>query len=128
MPFITLVLSFVVGFSIGMIGVGGVFLTPILILTTGMEISSAMGTALTTFIGTGLLGTYIYHKEGSIDWDFAIYLFPTTIIGALIGSNLNLAIGQEKLESMLALFLILMAIVIFAKQNISSSKVKGWVD
>ena len=61
-------LSIIIGFSIGLMGIGGVFLTPLLILLLDMHISTAMGTALFSFIGTGLLGSYFYSREGNVNW------------------------------------------------------------
>ncbi len=110
----------VIGFSIGMLGVGGVFLTPVLILTANLDISSAMGTALPTFMGTGLLGSYIYHREGNIKWGYVVYLVPFSILGSLIGSNLNLTIKRSTLEIILGIFLIFMSILIYINNNTTS--------
>ncbi len=125
---LVIALSLIVGFSIGMIGVGGIFLTPILILLTDLEMSTAMGTALITFIGTGLLGSYIYQQEGNINWNFVLYLAPSSILGAVIGSNLNLALKETTLEMILAIFLMLMAIIIFSKSRKKAIKIKDKQD
>ncbi len=125
---VVIALSSIVGFSIGMMGVGGIFLTPILILFTDLAISTAMGTALFTFIGTGLLGSYIYQQEGNINWNFVLYLAPGSILGAISGSNLNLALTEATLELILAVFLMLMAVIIFSKQSKKSIKIRDKKD
>ncbi len=105
-------LSVIIGVSIGMLGMGGVFLTPVLLLLLDLPISTAMGTALFTFIGTGLLGTYIYQREGNVDWSAAILLGMMSVLGAVLGSNINFALSQEVLQ--LALSIFLAAIGVFA--------------
>lgn len=101
-----------------MLGMGGIFLTPVLILTLDLPISVAMGTALITFIGTGLLGSYIYHRQGSINWPAALLLGCASIIGALFGSQLNLALSQTWLEIILAVFLAVMGIFTIFKDRL----------
>ena len=125
---LVIALSLIVGFSIGMMGVGGIFLTPFLILLTDLEMSTAMGTALITFIGTGLLGSYIYQQEGNINWHFVLYLAPSSVLGAISGSNLNLALSEATLERILAIFLMVMAVIIFSKQRKKAIKIKDKQD
>ncbi|MCK8817936.1 sulfite exporter TauE/SafE family protein [Natroniella sulfidigena] len=114
---ILFICSILIGLSIGMIGMGGVFLTPTLILLLELPISTAMGTSLATFIGTGLLGSYIYHQEGNINWSAALLLGSTSIIGAIIGSQLNLAISEKVLQSILAIFLALVGLSILSREK-----------
>ncbi|WP_408955043.1 sulfite exporter TauE/SafE family protein [Natroniella sp. ANB-PHB2] len=115
---ILFICSILIGLSIGMIGIGGVFLTPTLILLLELPISTAMGTSLATFIGTGLLGSYIYHQEGNIDWPAALLLGSTSIVGAIIGSQINLAISEEILQLILAIFLALVGFSIFLRKKL----------
>lgn len=71
-----------VGFFIGAVGVGGVLLIPFLVLLGGLDIHSAAATALFTFLFTGLLGTWLFQRRGSIRWRLAI---PVCIGATLAG-------------------------------------------
>jgi uncharacterized membrane protein YfcA len=52
--------------------VGGVLLIPFLMLLGGLSIHSAAATALFSFLFTGLLGTYLFRRRGSIDWRLTV--------------------------------------------------------
>ena len=49
-----------VGFLCGCCGIGGFLLIPALAYAVGMDIHTAMGTALFSFIFTGLWGIWLY--------------------------------------------------------------------
>ena len=57
-----------VGILIGTVGVGGILLIPALELLTPLSIQASMATALFTFIFTGIVGTLLFQRRGSIDW------------------------------------------------------------
>ena len=57
-----------VGILIGAVGVGGILLIPALNLLTPLSIQASMATALFTFIFTGIVGTVLFQRRGSIDW------------------------------------------------------------
>ena len=61
---VVLLVCLLVGFLVGLAGVGGILVPPVLILMSGLEPHTAMGTALASFIGTGFVGTWLYHKNG----------------------------------------------------------------
>ena len=50
---VVLLVCLLVGFLVGLAGVGGILGPPVLILMSGLEPHTAMGTALASFIGTG---------------------------------------------------------------------------
>ena len=61
---VVLLVCLLVGFLVGLAGVGGILVPPVLILMSGLEPHTAMGTALASFIGTGFVGTWLYHRSG----------------------------------------------------------------
>lgn len=89
-------LALLVGALIGAVGVGGVLLIPAIHALTGLSLQEAMATALFSFIFTGIAGTALFQRRGSIDWAVTVPLciggalaaFP----GALAGARLN---GQQ---------------------------------
>lgn len=62
-----LLVAVLVGGLIGTVGVGGILLIPALNVLAGLSTHTAMGTALFSFIFTGLLGTWLFWRHGSID-------------------------------------------------------------
>jgi uncharacterized membrane protein YfcA len=63
-----LLLAFGVGTLIGAVGIGGVLLIPALAAFAALPIHAAMATSLFTFIFTGIVGTLMFQRRGSIDW------------------------------------------------------------
>ncbi len=103
-----LITSLVVGALIGTVGVGGILLIPALSAFAGLSTHSAMATALFSFIFTGVIGTWLYHKRGSIDWHITV---PVCIGGALfgyVGAMANASFNAHTLNILLA------AVIIFA--------------
>src|SRR5439155_23552497 len=78
------VVAVVVGLFIGAVGVGGVLLIPFLAIFGGLGIHAAAATALFTFLFTGLFGTWLFARRGSIHWR----LTPPVFVGALLFGSL----------------------------------------
>ena len=97
-----------VGILIGAVGVGGILLIPALNLLTPLSIQASMATALSTFIFTGIVGTFFFQRRGSIDWRITIPLCAGGALFGFIGAWAN-----SKLDAHL-LGLILAALIVFA--------------
>ena len=108
MFFLLLLVAVFVGGLIGTVGVGGILLIPALSLLAGLSTHTAMATALFSFIFTGLLGTWLFQRHGSIDWRITI---PVCLGGLLCGypGALVNALAPARL-----LDLLLGAVIIFA--------------
>lgn len=100
--------AFIVGTLIGAVGIGGVLLIPALSAFAGLGIHEAMATALFTFIFTGITGTILFQRRGSIDWRITVPVCGGAVFCAFIGAWMN----SLTRPSMLAL--ILAGIIIFA--------------
>ena len=92
-----------VGFSIGTVGVGGILLIPPLTLLAGIPIHEAAATALFTFVFTGLYGTWLYHKRGSIDWRLSVPVCAGAVLFSYIGAWVNSLVGAATLNMIIAL-------------------------
>ena len=97
-----------VGILIGAVGVGGILLIPALNLLTPLSIQASMATALFTFIFTGIVGTFLFQRRGSIDWAITL---PLCLGGALFG--FVGAWANARLDARL-LALILAVLIVFA--------------
>ena len=80
----------VVGIFIGAVGVGGVLLIPALMSFSSLTVHQAAATALFSFLFTGVLGTWLFMRRGSIEWrtslPVCIGAFAFSYIGAAASS------------------------------------------
>lgn len=84
-------LGLVSGLMIGCIGIGGVILVPALAYLGGVPIHAAIAAAMAGYILTGLVGTLVFARKGTIRWDLsgALWLgaMPAALAGALAASR-----------------------------------------
>ena len=101
-----------VGFFIGTVGVGGVLLIPFLVILGGVTIHAAASTALFSFLFTGLLGTYLFQKRGSIDWRLALPVCAAAIPCSYLGTYAASAVGPRALTAVVAALIVVAGIYV----------------
>ena len=119
--------GFVVGFIIGLTGVGGgSLMTPILVLVFSIKPSIAVGTDLLYAAITKAGGIFPHQKQGTIDWR-VVRLLSTGSIPATLGAVFilkqlaKMGINYEPIiTSMLSIALILTSLVILFKSRLQS--------
>jgi uncharacterized protein len=74
------------GLLIGAAGIGGVVLVPSLVFFAGIPVHTAISAAMLSFILTGLIGTFLYAKAGSIQWELTAWLSAGAAPAALAGA------------------------------------------
>lgn len=94
--------ALVVGILIGAVGVGGILLIPALTLLTGLSIQASMATALFTFIFTGIVGTCLFQRRGSIDWAITLPLCAGGALFGFVGAWANALLDARLLALILA--------------------------
>jgi uncharacterized membrane protein YfcA len=100
--------AFGVGTLIGAVGIGGVLLIPALTAFAALPIHTAMATALFTFIFTGIVGTAMFQRRGSIDWKLTRPVLISTLVFAFAGAWVNSIARPTTLALLLA------GVIIFA--------------
>lgn len=91
----------VVGILVGLAGVGGILIPPALVLLSGLDAHTAMGTALASLLATGLAGTWLHIRLGSFTWRGALpYLLGGTI--AWPAALANTLVSGDRLILLLA--------------------------
>lgn len=103
---ILMAVALAVGTLIGAVGIGGILLIPAISLLTGLPIQTAMATALLTFIATGLLGTFLFNRRGSIDWGLTVPLCVGAAAFGFFGAWTNSRMDGRILTILLAAFII----------------------
>lgn len=106
--FLLLLVSLAVGISIGAVGIGGILLIPALASLGHLSVHQAMATALFTFLFTGISGTWLFQKRGSVDWRLTVPVCLGALLFGFAGAWAN-----SRLDAV-SLTLILAAIIIFA--------------
>ena len=101
-------IALAVGAFIGAVGVGGVLLIPFLVLVGGLGIHVATSTALFSFLFTGLLGTYLFQRRGSIAWRLAWPVCTGALPFGYLGTRTASLFDPQQLTLLIA------AIVVFA--------------
>lgn len=106
MSVVLMVVALAVGVLIGAVGIGGLLLIPAIGLLTGLPIQTAMATALLTFIATGILGTVLFHRRGSIDWGLTVPLCVGAAVFGFFGAWANSRMDGRVLTLILATLII----------------------
>ena len=127
MDFAYTIAGFIVGFIIGLTGVGGgSLMTPILVLFFGIAPVVAVGTDLLYASVTKCGGIFVHHHRGTIEWKIVGLLslgsIPATVLSVLILKYLgNAGIEYEHLiTTSLSIALILTSSVLLFKGKLQS--------
>jgi uncharacterized protein len=87
------------------VGVGGILLIPALVLLGGMPIHQASATALFSFLFTGLVGTWLFHRRGSIDWRMTVPVCVGAVVLSYVGAMANSMVEARPLALIIALLI-----------------------
>lgn len=87
-------------------GVGGVLLIAYLALFTQLDIHQAAATALFTFLFTGILGTWLYQRRGSIDWRISIPVCAAALVFGFLGAAVSAIMDARPLSISIALIIV----------------------
>ena len=82
-------LGLLTGTLIGMVGVGGILLAPLLVYFLSMDLHLAMATCSWSFLFTGISGTITYARKKSVSWQMVGWLSSGILPGALLGAVTN---------------------------------------
>jgi uncharacterized protein len=99
---IYLISGSVAGLLIGMVGIGGILLAPMLHYIAGVDLHLAMATSNLSFLFTGIAGTLAYSRKGTISWKMVLWLSVGIIPAALLGAKVNLLVPTRILTIILA--------------------------
>ena len=112
-----LFIGFFTGILTGLVGSGGGFIVvPALTLLAGASIRLAIGTSLLIIALNTTVGFATEFTQPGLNWGFMIIFTLMTIIGSFIGIKTSAKIQSQKLKGIFGWFVILMAILILAKE------------
>ena len=132
MDWIYTISGFVVGFIVGVTGVGGgSLMTPLLVLVFGVAPATAVGTDLLYASLTKMGGTWVHGQRGTVDWKIVKLLALGSLPATLLCMALlhYLALDEKHLKSLitsvLSVALVLTALALYFKpyfQKLGQSK------
>lgn len=106
-----LILSALIGLSLGLIGGGGSILTvPILVYFLGVEAHEAVGMSLAIVGATSLFGSYLHWRRGSVDFSSGLLFGISGVFGAFLGSPLTHLVSPEALLLIFGALMLVVAI------------------
>ena len=109
---ILLAVGLAAGFLSGMVGVGGgIIIVPALVYFLGFSQHAAQGTSLfMLLLPTGIFAVINYYQSGYVDWKVGLIIASTFLLGGFLGSKLSIAIDQNLVKKIFAVFVILVGI------------------
>jgi uncharacterized protein len=115
----------VVGVFIGAVGVGGILLIPALSALGGLPIHEATATALFTFAFTGLAGTWLFLRRGSISWRMTVPVCGGAVLFGYAGAWVNSQIGSVTLATVIALIIMAAGAYILASPQRAEHRLRA---
>lgn len=107
---ILIAIGLVAGILSGLIGIGGGIIIVPMLLLVGFSQQQAQGTSLAALLPpVTLLAVINYHKEGYVDWRFAIMISVFFILGGFLGSKIAISLDQKVLKKIFGIILLLIA-------------------
>ena len=96
----------------GLMGIGGgVVLVPGLIYLLGYSQHMAQGTTLGMLVmPVGILGVYLYYKNGYVNFKASVLLALGFVIGSLLGTKIAVQLPAHTLRKLFAILMIILAL------------------
>ncbi len=99
---IYIIVGSITGLLIGMVGIGGILLAPMLVYIAGIDLHLAMATSSWSFLFTGITGTIAYARKGTISWKMVGWLCVGIIPATILGAKVNVILQTGVLTIILA--------------------------
>ncbi len=96
-----LLFGFIAGSLIGLFGIGGVILVPLLVTVAGMDLHTAMASTSFSFLLPGIVGVAAYHRKKLVPLPELGWLSVGLVPAAFFGAKLNAALGSNILTILL---------------------------
>lgn len=92
-----------IGISLGVTGIGGFLVPPLLVTLLDMGVRDAIAHALLSFVIPGILGFYLYSRRNSGMWSLSLLMSAGTVPGVLAGRLLSLSVSETALRTLVGL-------------------------
>jgi uncharacterized protein len=123
------VTDFVIVFGVSSISsivgavIGGVSLVTIpLLILLGLPTHTAIGTDRFGVMGIGIMGWYLFHRKGLIDYKIGVATGIPTLVGSFLGAHLALQIHESALRLVIAAISVLLLPIIVLSPRMGVEK------
>jgi hypothetical protein len=123
------VTDFVIVFGVSSISsivgavIGGVSLVTIpLLILLGLPTHTAIGTDRFGVMGIGIMGWYLFHRKGLIDYKIGVATGIPTLVGSFLGAHLALQIHESTLRLVIAAISVLLLPIIVLSPRMGVEK------
>ena len=116
--FLLILIGMSAGLLSGVVGVGGgIIIIPLLMFLMGLGQHQAQGTSLAIMLPPiGILAAINYYKKGFVNWEYALIIAFTFIVGGYFGSKFAINLKPEILRRVFGLVMLIGALkMIFSK-------------
>ena len=114
---IGLLLSGVIGLSLGLIGGGGSIITvPVLVYVIGVEPHDAVGMSLAVVSGTSLVASLLHHRRMILDVRMGLIFGGSGVVGAIAGSPLTVLLTPAALLLVFAALMLVIAVLMLRRK------------
>jgi hypothetical protein len=111
------VMNLIVGTLVGISGIAG-FLLPIVFTGyLGMDLSLSLALSFISFLTSGIIGSYRYQRQGQLDIKFGVLIGIGSIIGGIVGVQLNFMIPLSTAKLFLYVVVLASGISILLKKD-----------
>jgi uncharacterized membrane protein YfcA len=93
-----------------------------LALFGGLSIHHAAATSLFSFLFTGILGTWLYQRRGSIDWRIAVPVCAAAVLFGFTGAWVASQVNQRPLAIIIALIIVAAGIYVLFPMRVSAQR------
>jgi hypothetical protein len=102
----------IAGILSSMVGIGGgIVIVPALVMGFGLAQHTAQGTTLAMLsLPVALASVINYHKQGKVNWTFAILLGCGFVIGSFFGSKVALSMDERLIKRIFSMIMVLIAV------------------
>ena len=110
-PLVAISISFVVGISSGLFGIGGgSLMVPVMMLVFFFPPHVAVATSMFMVFLSSITNSITHISLGNVNWPYAFALIPGAWIGAKLGAFINTRLNSSALENMLKIVLIIIGL------------------
>lgn len=118
MFYLGLVLSGLIGLSLGLIGGGGSIITvPVLVYVLGVEAHEAVGMSLAIVGATSLVGSILHYRRGTLQLKTGLTFGAAGVVGAFVGSPLTRLLSPPVLMMTFATLMLVVAVLMLRRKS-----------
>lgn len=113
-----LLMSALIGLSLGLIGGGGSIITvPLLVYVIGVAPHEAIPMSLAVVGSTSVIGSLMHHRAGRVVWRTAVLFGIAGIAGAFFGSRLTYLVSDRALLLIFAALMLVVASLMLMRHD-----------